>query len=297
MPANTIRVTVENPDELLNVGMYGALAIIRLQSSALEAGPFVNEATATITTGGRIYTLFDADGSISTWYRTRYENAGGTSVSEWSAPFQVADEGAGQLCSIYDAKQRLKIADSDTSDDEYLLETIAQVSADIQTLAGRRFARNPSSGTKAFLFDIASEDKIIWVKHGIAEMTQLEVASSTGGGYVVVPTTDWWLDPPEQDRGFGWPATMIVLGDVIVGSVASFYVGKRVVRATMAEGWTTVPHDIRGLAERMVVRSYKARQSGQSDIIGTSDMGARILRFMAPEERDRIDNVYKPAKI
>ena len=97
---NRISVFVEEPDALLNAGMYGTGAIVRLQSGTAEAGPFANESTAALVAGQRAYTLYDADGVASTWYRTRYENAGGTVTSDWSAVFQVGGEAAGYLCSL-----------------------------------------------------------------------------------------------------------------------------------------------------------------------------------------------------
>ena len=93
---NVVKVTVENPDELLNVSAYGAGAIVRLQSSATEGGAYSNEATAAIVAGTNSYTLYDTDGTSSTWYRTRYENVGATLTSDWSTSFQVGDEAGWQ---------------------------------------------------------------------------------------------------------------------------------------------------------------------------------------------------------
>ena len=40
--ANTLKIPVENADELLLAGVYGAGALIRIQSSTTEDGSFAN---------------------------------------------------------------------------------------------------------------------------------------------------------------------------------------------------------------------------------------------------------------
>src|SRR3972149_4831582 len=102
--ANVIRVSVENADELLNAAAYDVLAIVRLQSGATETGSYTNEATATLVAGTKIYTLYDANGTTTTWYRTRYENQAGTNVSARSGVFRT---GATGICDLLDRKQRL----------------------------------------------------------------------------------------------------------------------------------------------------------------------------------------------
>jgi len=87
--ANTIVVTVGDPDTILQSEMYDAGAIIRLQSCATVDGTYANEATATVVSGTMSYPLYDADGSSTTWYQTRFENLLGTVTSEWEGPFQA----------------------------------------------------------------------------------------------------------------------------------------------------------------------------------------------------------------
>ena len=148
---NLVKVYVENADDLLNAGMYDAGAIIRLQSCATETGVYVNEATAALVSGTKAYTVYDADGTSTTWYRTRYENAGGTITSDWSPVFQVGGEEAGYLCSLEDVKQRLfNTATADATNDEDLAELIRQVSTDILGHTGREFVGTPGDVTRTF---------------------------------------------------------------------------------------------------------------------------------------------------
>lgn len=294
---NTLDVQVETPARILNAGAYGAGAIWRLQWSATQAGAFVDVSgtgstpTGAIVAGTRIYEAYDPNGIVSTWYRTRYENVGATRLSDWQAAFQVAEEGAGLLCALWDVKQRLGIAASDTTDDENILEFIAQESAWIQGYTGRRFARTPSSGTTTFLFDVARTTKTLWVPTGIAEMSQLEVATQTGGAFVVVPTADWFLDPPATERDYGWPATRITLSDIPTGSVAYFYQGKLVVRATMAEGFASVPLNVQPIAQSLSAGAFRERgnsSGGDSFTIGPN--GERTFeRALSYKDRMTLD--------
>lgn len=290
---NILKLTAENPDELLNAGAYGAGAIIRVQSGAAEAGPFSNETTAPVVAGTRSYTVYDTDGASTTWYRTRYENAGGTITSDWSPAFQVGDETAGLLCSIYDVKQRVGIPASDTSSDEDILEFIRQVSTSVMGYTGRRFARTPSAGVSTFLFDVPAYGRSLAVPAGLATVTQLEVATysqpGTGGTYTVVPTTDWDLRPLSGQREYGWPATSIVINDYPTGSVPYFYPGRNVVRITGALGWDRVPADIQGVVTTAVLRRYIGKEGAGSAITVGPDGGISLSRDMTPADAALLD--------
>ena len=284
---NLVRIPCDGVDDLLNAGMYAAGAVVRVHSSATETGTYASVGTAALVAGTRIYTVYDAAGTVSTWYRTRYENAAATVVSAWAASFQVGGEEAGYLCSLYDVKQRLGINATDTTKDEQILEFISRVSTGIMGYTGRRFARNPSSGTTTFLFDIHHTTRTLWVPRGIAEMTQLEVATQTGGTFTVVSAADWFMDPPEPERDYGWPATRITLSDIPTGGTGAFYRGRRVVRVTMAEGWASVPGDIAGIAEDEVIRRYQGRGQGYTSA-ESADGFVRLLRANAPEDAVRL---------
>ncbi len=295
---NIIALTVESPDDILNAGAYGAGALIRLQTATTEAGAYADVTgtgstpTTVVVTGTRAYTGFDPNGTVSSWYRTRFENVGATRLSDYSAAFQVAPEGSGLICSLWDVKQRLNVGVSgtaDTADDELLLEIIGQVTSEIQNYTARRFVRSPASGTSTFYFDVAFTGKTLRVPQGIASATTLEVATQTqpetAGTFSTVTSTDWFLRPVTAERDFGWPATSIVISDL---SGSWFYAGYNTVRLTGAIGWNTVPADVSAIAQKAVVRNFQARQSGQADLIGSSEFGSRLLRMLAPEERDQL---------
>ena len=295
---NIIKPTAENPDELLNAGAYGAGALIRIQSSATEAGAFADltgtgsTPTIAIVSGTRSYTGYDPNGTASTWYRSRYKNAAGTRLSDWTTAFQVGPEGAGLICSLEDARQRLESNGGSLSDTELeqVLEYIRQVTSFICGYTGRRFVRDPVSGTEVLTFDVARDSRTLWVPQGIAACTQVEVATYTGGSFTVVPTADWFLDPPEQSRDYGWPATRITISDVPTGSVAYFHQGKRTARLTMALGWDTIPFDIQGIGLTLVAGAYKERASAGGDSFTIDiDGSRRFERSLSHRDRMTLD--------
>lgn len=295
---NVVTVAVENPDQILNAGGFGAGAVIRVQTSATEAGVFADVAgagstpTIAIVDPVRVYTGYDPAGIASSWYRTRFENAGGTRLSDWSTAFQVGDEQAGYVCSLYDVKQRLSILATDTTSDETLLEFMGAVTGMFQGHTGRRFVRAPLSGETTYLFDVDRATRTLWIPKGIASASLLEVANQTGGPYSVVPAGDWFLDPPVQDRNIGWPATRITLSNIPTGAFPLFYPGKRVVRVTMALGFAASPPEISNMGAAAVVRMFRAKQSpgsGADLVVGSPEFGTRVLASLSPGERARLD--------
>lgn len=99
---NILTLNVPNPDQLLNAGAYGAGAVVQVQSAVAEAGPYTDEGTTPLVAATTSYTYFDTEGTSTTWYRTRYENAAGTTVSDWSSAFQPRSS----LVSLADAQSR-----------------------------------------------------------------------------------------------------------------------------------------------------------------------------------------------
>lgn len=283
---NIVRVTVENPDELLDPGMYGAGAVIRLDSAATEAGPYSAVTTTPILVDTRLYTLYDATGTTGTWYRVRYEASGGSPASEYGSPFQVLDENAGLLCSLYDVEQRLSGV-ATPNDRELLLEFIRGQSVEVAGYTKRAF--NPFAGT--FRLDVgdnlADGDRTLWIDRGVRSITALRIATSdqpdTGGTFTTVDAEDVVLRPVLLEREPGWPATRIVL------LRGRFTRGINTVEVEGAFGFAAVPRDVAQVVENAVIRRFVARGSGVSTAFGTEEFGARVLRWVSPEEREVLD--------
>jgi Phage gp6-like head-tail connector protein len=274
---NRIQVFVDEADALLNAGMYDAGAIVRLHFCATETGAYANVGTAPLVTGTKVYTLYDSDGTGSTWYKTRFENAGGSITSDWSAVFQVGGEEAGYLCSLADVKQRLNIDATDTKDDEWLHGAIVAVTDEIESVTGRRFRPDPASGTKTVYLDYHGDGRTLWFPKGIRSVTYLGYATEDqpdGTGTYTEITTGYYVDPPEHERDPGWPGTRITLGWT---TGQRFYWGRRSVMVTGAFSWAAVPTGVRSIAEMMVVSAFKARSAGGTSTFTIGTEGERTF--------------------
>lgn len=287
---NLLRIGVENPDELLNAGAYDAGALVRIQSSATQAGVYADltgtgsTPTIALVSGTHAYLGYDPAGVAATWYRTRYENAAATRLSDWSTTFQV---GSAYLCELNDAKQRLGIEDGDHSEDENLLQFIEQVTYDIQGYTGRQFIPDPASGDGVFTFDVwpqAASDGSSWVSRdgkclhipkGIRSITTLKVASATGATLTAV--TDFYLRPLPQDREYGWPATALYFSDV---GGSYFYPGFGTVELTGQMGWAAPPPDVVDVALQLVAQKHQSRAApGFGDSFTVNIDGSRVYHW------------------
>jgi hypothetical protein len=275
---NVIHIPVENPDEVLNSGAYGAGAVLRLQWSATEAGSFVDVSgtgstpTITVVSGTRSYTGYDPAGISSTWYRTRYENTGATRLSDWTTAFQVGDELAGFLCSLYDVKQEL--GETGTTQDEVILEKIQQVSAAIELYTGTWLAPRPTdpSSTMTLLFDVGRTSRSLLLENGVRRcgirtLTALGIATTsqpeTGGTYTAATVADVLLRPRPTVDG---PASRLEFTNNPTGSISLFYPGYNTVQATGSFGYAAAPHDIQGVALRATVRRVMGKGAGAVSI-------------------------------
>lgn len=284
---NILRVTVENAAELLNNGAYGAGAVVAVQSSATESGTYAavsgTGATPTITlvAGTAIYTGYDPQGTSATWYRTRYESAGATRYSDWSAAFQVGNETAGLICALADAKQRLGIPYTDTSEDENLIGFIRQVGDYIEGPAtGRWFIPRPLSGTTTYRVH-TDVGRVLWLPKGVRSIATLAVADEdqpdSGGTYTTATAADYFIDPPEMERPQGWPGTRVVFRRNPSGPVSGFSDAAFGAEITGAFGWSAVPPAISRIALNMVVAAHQGRGTSGGAVVTVNIDGSRIF--------------------
>lgn len=272
---NTLKVTVEDVDDLLNAGAYDAGALVRLQWSATEAGAYADLSgtgstpTILLVAATRDYEGWDPAGATTTWYRTRYENAGGTRLSEWSASFQVGSPPA--LCSDGAVKARLFPAGADdTVDDPLINALIVQVSAWIEGYTGRMF--RPVTETRVFDTTAGS---VLRIPDGVRAVTSMGVATThqpdSGGAYTTIPAADILLRPKLTDRG-SWPATEVRISrGTLAGTVAYFATAENGCTITGSFGFASVPPDVEAVAIDAVVAAYQSRKNGASSVLGADD--------------------------
>lgn len=298
---NIITVPEERADQLLNTGAYGASAVIRLQTATTEAGIYADVTgtgstpTLALVSGTRIYTGYDPAGLVSSWYRTRYENVGASRVSDWSTPFQVGDEQAGLLCSVYDVRQRLGI--DGTTEDENIIEGIRAVSRLIEHYCQRWLSPRPLNGTTTYRFHTEAGYSL-HIPRGIRSITSLGIATEdqpdSGGTYAVATSTDYYIDPPVSERtdtidpGFHvrlrWNGAAY-FADATFGA-----------EITGAFGFASVPYDVQSIAIGATVRGFlsKGSPSGVNAVAGPS--GALvILRDFGPADIAVLDRYRRLA--
>lgn len=277
----TLRIVADDVEAKLDAQELGAGALIRVQSAALAAGPFADltgDTTVPLVAGTRYYRLGDPAGTASTWYQTRYEDAGGTNVSAWSDPFQVASSRA--LCTVDDAKARLLDAgESDTVDDGLLAELIDQVSAEIEDYSGRRLT--PDDGA-TYTLD-TDRGHVLPIRQGVRAVTLLEVAGTdqpdTGGTYDPVDADAILLRPVELHRRPGWPPDTIVLLSSPLSVTIPLGQVTNGARVTGDFGFAATPAWVVRIATAAVVRAYLDRKrsgrAGQDgfDLPGILDPG------------------------
>jgi hypothetical protein len=275
--SNVIQIIAEDSDDLLNTGAYGAGALIRVQTSATMGGAYADltgtgaTPTLPLVAGDRTYTAYDPAGAVTSWYRTRYENVGGTRLSDWSAAFQAGDVSDGYLCSVGQVKARLfPGGTSDTTDDVLIAELVAEVSAWIEGFTGRRFT--PETAT--YVFDTTA-GRSLFVARGIRSVTSIGVASShqpdTGGSYTALTAADVLLRPKAVDLPAGWPATEVRLS-LASTTQTYFYSAENGCTITGEFGFAAPPADVAAVAIDAVVAAYQARRNGASSVMGADDM-------------------------
>lgn len=292
---NVLKITADGADDLLNTGAYGAGALIRVQTGATQGGAFADltgtgsTPTIPLVALTYVYTGFDPSGISTSWYRTRYENAGGTRTSDWSNPFQAGGEEAGYLCSLYDVKEREGIDASNTSEDENILELIRQVSAEIERLCQRDFTGDRQDVT--YYFDVSESSRTLRIPRGVQSVTTLGVATfsqpmnETGGIYQSVPAADFAIRPMIAERTWlGEPGDAVVLTDFPTGPTTFFFQGRNTVQLVGKLGWGAIPPEVNRIATTAVVSLHLTKGGDGPRVAIGPDGQMTILRDISPAD-------------
>lgn len=271
-----LHLTVEDSDGLLSDGMYGAAAVIRVQWSATAGGTYADlsgtgsDPTVPLVAGVRDYYADDPSGTSTRWYRSRYENAGGTILSDWSAVFQAGAETGTWLCTIGQVKARLFPAGpTDTTDDGLIAELIEQISDWIGGYTGRiLYPVNAAT----YVFD-TSYGNTLRIPMGLRSATSVGVNNlahqpDSGGSYTTVAAADYLLRPKPADLPPGWPATELRISRAATGTIHLFGNIENGCTITGDFGFAAVPADIAAVAIDAAVAAYQSRKNGASSVLG-----------------------------
>lgn len=170
---------------------------------------------------------------------------------------------------------------SDTTDDTELGKVCDQINQYIETFTGRVLAPITSA---AITLD-GDGTRTLWYRKGIREVTLLECASYTGAAYETVDASQYFLRPGPSELRPGWPYTRLEFTDYPTGSFSAFPKGYNTVRMTATTGWAAIPDDVTDVALTAATRAWHSVQSGQTDIVGTDDMGRPLVsRFFSARD-------------
>lgn len=271
---NRLEIRVDNPDDLLDSGAFGAAAKVRLEWSA-DGVTYAELSTQTIVSGDQLYVFYHQAGLISTWYRSRYSNSAGSLFSDYSSPFRVK-RGWTALSRL---KTLLKIPAATTTDDDRLREAAEAANSWLDGEIGMFLGPSPDTSRTLDVVDRGE----VFIPGGIRTLTTLELRETSGGAWSTVTAADVLLRPHASARLPGLEADRIVFVDVPTGSYSRFYTGREMVRVTGTFGPAEPPASLVRIADTIGVWLYQSQQAGSAGIIGSLDTGEIVVnRVLTP---------------
>lgn len=240
-------------------------------------------ATIPLVSGTDRYEAWDASGSSTSWYRSRLEKSDGTAWSDWSTPWQVTAELA--IATLAGVKQRL--GTTAATDDDMLERYVRKVNTAIIRRLG--YYPGPASDTERLYDgrDAVRDATRLYITGGFRSLSKVELAS--GGTFSEVAAADWMAGPKAWALAPGEPCAWI---DLLSGTIPT---GAEDVRLTGIFGWASPPADLVDVAETWAVRNWKARASGDADVLGSDEFGNVIVSDRIPPSwRNIIDSYRTP---
>jgi hypothetical protein len=176
-----LTVEVTNPAELLDPEAYDAGALLRWEWSATIDGSYVEGGTEALVADQFLHDIWDDAGTDATWYRTRVSDTGGTSFSEYTAPFQPA------TAQLYLSLAQLKALAPSTLNDESLLILLSSAATEIVRYAG-------ASGEVSEV--VHARGPLLMLSHAAGGVTT--VVEDAYGSAVTLDATDYELSRTGQ---------------------------------------------------------------------------------------------------
>lgn len=186
-------------------------------------------------------------------------------------------------------KTRINISDS--TDDTVLGNVCDQINDYIEDRTHRVIAPISSAtyyydgdGSRSLYLPITADGTHIG---GIRAITALSCQQYTGAGFSAVDSSQFFLRQPVGIRG---PFERLLFTDYPTGTFSSWPRGFKTVQITATAGWAAIPDDITELALTAATRAWYAIENGQSDIVGTDEMGRPLVsRFFAARDLETLD--------
>lgn len=182
-------------------------------------------------------------------------------------------------------KARMNIGD--TTDDTVLGLICDQINAYMEGPQAMGRAVCPIASA-TYLFD-GDGTSVLRYPKGIRDVSLLEIAYYTNGAYSTVGATDYFLRPGPAELNPGWPFNRIELSNIPLGAFIYFPFGYNTVRVTMTTGFDATPDDVTEVALVAAGKAWAAVQAGQTDIVGTDEMGRPLVsRFFAKRDLETL---------
>lgn len=186
-------------------------------------------------------------------------------------------------------KTRINISDS--TDDTVLGNVCDQINDYIEDRTHRVIAPISSAtyyydgdGSRSLYLPITADGTHIG---GIRAITALSCQQYTGAGFSAVDSSQYFL---RQVVGIRGPFERLLFTDYPTGMFSSWPRGFKTVQITATAGWAAIPDDITDLALTAATRAWHAIENGQSDIVGTDEMGRPLVsRFFAARDLETLD--------
>jgi hypothetical protein len=281
-------VTVTGAADILS---NDATAVIRLDRDTTSAFLAPTEVTTTaILTGVERYEIWDVGATTTSWFRFQIESGAGVALSGLSIPWQVITPQP--IATLASVKLRLGSGASST-DDDVLQSIIDGVNGAITQRIG--YYPGPSSDTSRVYhgMDAVHGGRRLWLPGGVRSITALTLASSTLGAQTAATLTDFMLGPAAYELRPAEPYHYIEFKDVTTGNWSYFPDGYENVTATGTFGWGIVPDDLIHVASAMALRRWKARNSGDVDVLGSDEFGSAVISDRMPIEWRRVIDSYR----
>ena len=152
-------------------------------------------------------------------------------------------------------------------------------------------------GTALRTYDGDGTDELRIVQ-GFTGIQTLRIRDATNGTWSTISSTEYVQRPHDHERQTGWPAFVVKLTDQAT-TYSTFTRGYDTVEVTPGTagvwGWAAIPTELSQLGIVLGTRMYQARQSGETLVIGATDFGQSIARFLPEPEYRAILNKYRDA--
>lgn len=239
-----VQFVVHAPEELLGSAAFDSGALIRLERSADEDGPFTEIGTIALDADQRLYTHWDPAGAATSYYRWRISDDGNTTQSGYSDAFQGDELADGALPDTYASLDDVALGYNQDLDDRTkarIRGALVDASQQITDLVGFDFYRHPQSGTEEFYAE-SSSSGVLHVHDGIVpgSVTKVEVRTTTSSDWDELAVDDYEVEDPEKR---GHPSFHVRLTGA--GSWSRWPCGRQLVRITGARGWPAVPASVK----------------------------------------------------